>query len=46
MLGRKKEDPGPMIEARATVTSIQDTGTTVNGNPRVRLTLQVQPPVR
>jgi hypothetical protein len=43
MFGRKKEDAGPIIEARATVTSIQDTGTTVNGNPRVKLTLQVQP---
>ena len=43
MFGRKKEDPGPIIEARAIVTGIEDTGTTVNGNPRVRLTLQVQP---
>jgi hypothetical protein len=43
MFGRKKEDPGPMIEARAIVTNIQDTGTTVNQNPRVQLTLEVQP---
>jgi hypothetical protein len=29
--------------ATATVTSIRDTGTTINKNPRVELTLQVQP---
>lgn len=43
MFGKKKEDQGPIIEAQAIVTSIADTGTTVNGNPRVKLTLQVQP---
>ena len=32
-----------MIEAVAIVTNIQDTGTTINNNPRVKLTLNVQP---
>jgi hypothetical protein len=43
MFGRDKKDPGPMIEAVAIVTNIQDTGTTINNNPRVKLTLNVQP---
>jgi hypothetical protein len=43
LFGRKKEDAGPLVEARAIVTSIADTRTTVNGNPRVKLTLEVQP---
>lgn len=43
MFGRQKKDPGPMIEAVAIVTNIQDTGTTINNNPRVKLTLNVQP---
>jgi Short C-terminal domain len=43
MFGRNKKDPGPMIEAVAIVTNIQDTGTTINNNPRVKLTLNVQP---
>ena len=32
-----------MVEALAIVTSIHDTGTTINDNPRVKLTLNVQP---
>lgn len=43
MFGRNKRDPGPLIEARAIVTDVQDTGATVNQNPRVKLTLPVQP---
>jgi Short C-terminal domain len=43
MFGREKKDPGPVIEAVAIVTDIQDTGTTINNNPRVKLTLNVQP---
>jgi hypothetical protein len=43
MFGRTKKDPGPMIEAVAIVTNIQDTGTTINNNPRVKLMLNVQP---
>jgi|SRR5947209_6788608 len=43
MFGRLKKDPGPMVEAVATVADIQDTGMTINDNPRVKLTLNVQP---
>ena len=43
MFGREKKDKGPMIEARATITNVQDTGTTINDNPRVKLTLRVEP---
>jgi hypothetical protein len=43
MFGRNKKDPGPMIEAQAIITNVEDTGTTVNENPRVKLTMQVQP---
>jgi hypothetical protein len=31
------------VQARAVITRIEDTNVTVNGNPRVKLTLQVQP---
>jgi hypothetical protein len=43
MFGREKKDKGPMIEARATITNVQDTGMTINDNPRVKLTLRVEP---
>ncbi len=43
MFGRNKRDKGELIEARAIITNVQDTGTTINQNPRVKLTLQVQP---
>ncbi|HWE33974.1 MAG TPA: SHOCT domain-containing protein [Solirubrobacteraceae bacterium] len=43
MFGRKKEDPGPVIEARAIVTEVRDTGATVNMNPRVEMRLRVEP---
>lgn len=31
------------IQARAVITQVRDTGVTINDNPRVELTLQVQP---
>ena len=44
MFGRKKKDIlANGIQARATITNVQDTGMTVNDNPRVKLTLQVTP---
>jgi hypothetical protein len=43
MFGRHKKDPGPMIEATAIVTDVQDTGQTADQNQRIRLTLNVQP---
>ncbi len=44
MFGRKKKDIlANGIPARATITNVQDTGMTINDNPRVKLTLQVQP---
>jgi hypothetical protein len=43
MFGREKKDPGPVIDAVAVITNIQDTGTTVNDNPRVKLALNVRP---
>ncbi len=44
MFGRKKKDIlANGIQARATVTNVQDTGMTINDNPRVKLTLQVTP---
>jgi hypothetical protein len=44
VFGRKKKDIlANGIQARATITNVQDTGMTVNDNPRVKLTLQVTP---
>ncbi len=44
MFGRKKKDIlANGIQARATITNVQDTGMTINDNPRVKLTLQVTP---
>src|ERR1700683_115297 len=43
MFGREKKDPGPVIDAVAVITNVQDTGTTVNNNPRVKLALNVRP---
>jgi len=42
MFGRDKQ-PRVIIDAEATITNVQDTGTTINDNPRVKLTLQVHP---
>ena len=41
--GKKKNILANGIQARAVVVNVQDTGVTVNNNPRVKLTLQVQP---
>jgi hypothetical protein len=41
--GKKKKILANGIQARAIVTNVQDTGMTINDNPRVKLTLQVQP---
>jgi hypothetical protein len=41
--GKKKKILSEGIQARAVVINVQDTGMTVNDNPRVKLTLQVQP---
>ncbi len=41
--GKKKKILSEGIQARAIVLNVQDTGMTVNDNPRVKLTLQVQP---
>jgi hypothetical protein len=41
--GKKKKVLSEGIQARAVVMNVQDTGMTVNDNPRVKLTLQVQP---
>jgi hypothetical protein len=41
--GKKKKILSEGIQARAVVINVQDTGVTVNDNPRVKLTLQVQP---
>jgi hypothetical protein len=43
MFGRNKKDPEPVIEAVGIVTQVQDTGATVNDNPRVKLSLNVRP---
>jgi hypothetical protein len=32
-----------MVEARAVITDVKDTGMTINDNPRVKLTLRVEP---
>jgi hypothetical protein len=41
--GKKKKILAQGTQARAIVINVQDTGITVNDNPRVKLTLQVQP---
>jgi hypothetical protein len=41
--GKKKKILAEGIQARAVVINVQDTGMTINDNPRVKLTLQVQP---
>ncbi len=43
MFGNKKKILAEGIQARAVVLGVQDTGMTINDNPRVKLTLQVQP---
>jgi hypothetical protein len=43
MFGSKKKVLETGTSAQATVINIQDTGVTINMNPRVKLTLQVQP---
>ncbi len=43
MFGKKKNVLIHGVSAQATVTRVDDTGVYVNGNPRVKLTLQVQP---
>jgi hypothetical protein len=40
---KKKKVLTEGIQARAVVINVQDTGMTINDNPRVKLTLQVQP---
>jgi Short C-terminal domain len=40
---KKKEILANGIQARATITNVQDTGMMINNNPRVKLTLQVTP---
>jgi hypothetical protein len=40
---KKKKILSEGIQARAIVINVQDTGMTINDNPRVKLTLQVQP---
>jgi hypothetical protein len=41
--GKKKRILAEGTQARAFVTGVEDTGMTINDNPRVKLTLQVQP---
>src|SRR5205085_6123916 len=41
--GKKKKILSEGAQARAVVLNVQDTGMTINDNPRVKLTLQVQP---
>ncbi len=44
MFGKKKKEIlANGIQARATITNVQDTGMMINNNPRVKLTLQVTP---
>lgn len=40
---KKKKILAEGVQARAVVLNVQDTGMTINDNPRVKLTLQVQP---
>src|SRR6185437_11632975 len=41
--GKKKKILSEGVQARAIVLGVADTGMTINDNPRVKLTLQVQP---
>src|SRR5438270_8345800 len=41
--GKKKKLLAEGTQARAVVLGVRDTGVTINENPRVKLTLQVQP---
>jgi hypothetical protein len=41
--GKKKKILSEGTQARAVVINVEDTGMTINDNPRVKLTLQVQP---
>ncbi len=41
--GKKKKILAEGVQARAVILNVQDTGMTINDNPRVKLTLQVQP---
>lgn len=41
--GKKKRTLAEGVQARAVAINVRDTGVTVNNNPRVKLTLQVQP---
>ncbi len=43
MFGKKKNVLMHGVSAQATVTGVEDTGVYVNGSPRVKVTLQVQP---
>jgi Short C-terminal domain len=43
LFGKKKEILSSGLQARAVITRVDDTGMTINNNPRVKLTLQVQP---
>jgi Short C-terminal domain len=43
VFGKKKNILMNGVQARAVVTRVDDTGMTINNNPRVKLTLQVQP---
>jgi hypothetical protein len=43
LFGKKKDILSSGAQARALITRVADTGMTINNNPRVKLTLQVQP---
>jgi hypothetical protein len=43
LFGKKRDILANGIQARAVITEIHDTGVSINNNPRVKLTLQVQP---
>jgi hypothetical protein len=43
LFGKKKDILSSGAQARALITRVDDTGMTINNNPRVKLTLQVQP---
>jgi hypothetical protein len=43
VFGKKKDILVHGVQARAVITRVDDTGMTINDNPRVKLTLQVQP---
>jgi Short C-terminal domain len=43
LFGKKRDILSHGVQARAVVTQVQDTGISVNNNPRVKLTLEVQP---